>query len=179
MDLSQIKLQVQQIFKETIEAGKLGEENIIVLGCSSSEILGGVIGKAGSLEVGQAVVAAALEVAQELGIHLAVQCCEHLNRALVVSKKCATRYNLELVSVIPTPSAGGSASTAAFEQLADSVVVEHIKAHAAVDIGDTHIGMHVRHVGVPFRPSIKKVGAAHVTALTSRPKLIGGARAQY
>ena len=179
MDLNQIKEQVYQIFEETIQAGKLEAGNIIVLGCSSSEVLGEHIGKAGSLEVGQWIVENALAITNFHNLHLAVQCCEHLNRALVVSKACATAHNLDPVTVIPTPAAGGSAATAAFDSFENPVVVEHIKAHAAIDIGDTHIGMHVRHVAVPFRPTLKNVGLAHTTALTTRPKLIGGARAQY
>ncbi|MCL2854581.1 MAG: TIGR01440 family protein [Defluviitaleaceae bacterium] len=179
MDTNQITEQVDQIFKEVVQAGGLVRGDIIVLGCSSSEILGQHIGKAGSAEVGSAVASAAINAAEELGVFIAIQCCEHLNRALVVSKECAGMHNLEAVRVRPTPSAGGSCAAAAFQILKNAVVVEHIKAHAAMDIGDTHIGMHVRFVQVPFRPTIKKVGNAHVTALTSRPKLIGGERAQY
>ncbi|MCL2619743.1 MAG: TIGR01440 family protein [Defluviitaleaceae bacterium] len=179
MNLTEIKSQVEQVFKETIEAGELEHGDIIVLGCSSSEILGEHIGKAGSSEVGQAVISAVMDITSRLNLHIAVQCCEHLNRALVVTKSCAVVYNLEVVRVCPTPSAGGSCASVAYEMLPNAVVVEHIKAHAAVDIGDTHIGMHVKFVQVPFRPTIKRVGQAHVTALTSRPKLIGGTRAKY
>ena len=174
-----ISSQVYEILKEVIIAGKLTQGDIVVLGCSSSEILGGQIGKAGSEEVGQAVIAAALKAAQEFNIFLAVQACEHINRALIVEADCAKAHNLELVSVKPTLSAGGSCAYAAMAIFKNAVVAEHIKAHAGVDIGDTHIGMHVKFVQVPFRPTTKKVGKAHVTALTSRPKLIGGARAQY
>jgi len=174
-----IASQVREIFKEVITAGKLAAGDIVVLGCSTSEILGGQIGKAGSEETGQAVVAAALEAAREFDVFLAVQCCEHINRALVVEADCAKAYNLELVSVKPIPKAGGSCGFAAFKLFKNPVMAEHIKAHAGVDIGDTHIGMQIKFVQVPFRPSAKKVGEAHVTALTSRPKLIGGDRANY
>jgi uncharacterized protein (TIGR01440 family) len=177
--MTDIPSQVSEIFKEVIEAGKLSRGDIVVLGCSTSEILGGQIGKAGSLEIGQAVVSAALEAACEHGLFLAVQCCEHLNRTLVVEADCAKAYNLEVVGVRPTADAGGSCACNALALFNSPLVVEHIKAHAGVDIGDTCVGMHIKFVQVPFRPSIKKVGAAHVTALTSRPKLIGGPRANY
>jgi len=174
-----IKKQVSEIFNEVISAVKLSDGDIVALGCSTSEILGGVIGKAGSSEVGLAVVEGALEVCRKYNLYLAVQACEHINRALVVEKQCAKTYNLELVNVIPTPTAGGSCASAAYTIFDNAVVVEHITAQAGVDIGDTHIGMHIKFVQVPFRPTIKKVGEANITALTSRPKLIGGVRAVY
>jgi len=177
--MSEIKKQVQEIFEEVISAGKLEKGDIVALGCSTSEILGGQIGKAGSADTGKDVVAAAMQAASKHGVFLAVQACEHINRALVVEKACAKAYNLCQVHVLPSPAAGGSCASAAYEIFENAVVVEHINAHAGVDIGDTHIGMQVKFVQVPFRPTHKKVGQAHVTALTSRPKLIGGARAQY
>ena len=177
--MSEIQKQVTEILNELIAAGGLKKGDIIALGCSSSEVIGNQIGKAGSVEVGKELVAAVYEALKIHGIFLAVQGCEHINRALVVEKTCANAYNLEQVGVRPTAAAGGSCAAAAFEILEDAVVVEHIQAHAGVDIGDTHIGMQVKFVQVPFRPTHKKVGQAHVTALTSRPKLIGGARAQY
>ncbi|MDR2166919.1 MAG: TIGR01440 family protein [Clostridiales bacterium] len=177
--MQEIKEQVSGIFREVIEAAGLGRGEIIVLGCSTSEILGAKIGKGGSEEVGRAVVLAALEIARGNGLFLAVQACEHINRALVVEAECAAAYGLERVSVRPIPAAGGSCAAAAYEIFENPVVIEHIKAGAAVDIGDTHVGMHVKFVQVPFRPGIKRVGEAHVAALTSRPKLIGGERAKY
>jgi len=177
--MNEIKNQVTEIFREVIKEGKLEKGDIIVLGCSTSEILGAIIGKAGSADTGKDVVGAALEAVNMRGVFLAVQACEHINRALVVEKTCAKAYNLEQVNVRPIPAAGGSCAAAAYEIFENAVLVEHIQAHAGVDIGDTHIGMQVKFVQVPFRPTNKKVGHAHVTALTSRPKLIGGARAQY
>jgi len=179
MSIDAIKSQIGEIFREVITKGKLEAGDIIVLGCSTSEILGGAIGRAGSAEVGKEVVAAAMDVCRDFGVFLAVQACEHINRALVVEYDCAKVYNLEAVSVRPMPAAGGSCASAAYEIFENAVVAEHIIAHAGVDIGDTHIGMHIKFVQVPFRPAIKNVGKAHVTALTSRPKLIGGARAVY
>ncbi|MCA7025856.1 TIGR01440 family protein, partial [Stenotrophomonas acidaminiphila] len=107
------------------------------------------------------------------GTHLAVQGCEHVNRALVVERQVAEQFGLEIVSVHPTLHAGGSGQLAAFKFMQDPVEVEFIKAHAGLDIGDTAIGMHVKHVQVPIRPILREIGHAHVTALTSRPKLIG------
>ncbi|MCL2350175.1 MAG: DUF436 domain-containing protein, partial [Defluviitaleaceae bacterium] len=132
-----IENQIKDIFAEVIKAGGLGAGDIVVLGCSTSEILGGSIGKAGSSETGRAVVASAMEACRETGVFLAVQACEHINRALVVSAVCAKNYNLDIVRVVPAPSAGGSCAAAAFEMLDNAVVVEHITAHAGVDIGDT------------------------------------------
>lgn len=177
--IERVQDEVAAVFGEIIAEAGLGTGDIIVLGASSSEILGQHIGKAGSREVGSAVIKAALGVTVPLGIYLAVQCCEHLNRALVVESACAKAYNLELVSARPVPEAGGACAAAAYEAMQQPVLAEHIAAHAGIDIGDTSIGMHVRFVQVPFRPSVKKVGAAHVTALKSRPKLIGGIRANY
>ncbi|EAC9500649.1 TIGR01440 family protein, partial [Listeria monocytogenes] len=112
-------------------------------------------------------------------IHLAVQGCEHLNRALAVERKTAQLYHLEEVAVVPQLHAGGACSVAAFQLFDEPIEVEHIVAKAGIDIGDTAIGMHVKHVQIPIRPSIKTLGAAHVTALGSRPKYIGGPRAHY
>ena len=177
--MTDISKQVDAIFRELMAAEGLLPGEIVVLGCSTSEILGENIGKSGSLDIGHEVVSAAAAVCHDFGVFLAVQACEHINRALVVEAKCAQIHKLEIVNVKPTPAAGGACASAAAALFAQPVVVEHITAKAGVDIGDTHIGMHVKFVQVPFRPSAKKVGQAHVTALTWRPKLIGGARAQY
>ena len=120
-----------------------------------------------------------LAILDEKGIHLAVQGCEHVNRVLVGERQVAEQFGLEIVSVLPTLHAGGSGQLAAFKSMKDPVEVEFIKAHAGLDIGDTVIGMHVKNVQVPIRPLLREIGHAHVTALASRPKLIGGARAQY
>lgn len=170
---------VQTIVTEIITAGQLHTGDVFVLGCSTSEVMGGQIGKNSSKEVGEWIVAATLAVLQPKGIYLAVQGCEHLNRALVVEAQTATMYRLEEVAVVPQLHAGGACSVAAFAQFTHPVEVEKIVAKAGVDIGDTAIGMHVKHVQVPFRPSIKELGGAHITALTSRPKYIGGPRAHY
>ena len=178
-ELNEINIKIPEIFNELFNATNLKHKQIVVLGCSSSEILGKSIGKGGSYEIGAYVAEAALSVALRFGLFLAVQCCEHLNRALVVSAECAEIYGLEPVSVRPVHNAGGSCASAAYNLIDGAVVVEHILAHAGLDIGDTNIGMHVKFVQVPFRPSIKQIGEARVTALYHRPKLIGGLRAEY
>ena len=174
-----IKSQVQTIIAGLLDAHPLKKGSIFVLGCSSSEICGGHIGKDSSEEVGRAVFTAANELLTARGVFLACQCCEHLNRALVVAEECAERYGLEEVSVVPWVHGGGSLATAAYHGLEKPVVVEHIKAHAGMDIGGTLIGMHLRDVAVPVHPEQKTVGKAPVTAAYTRPKLIGGERARY
>ena len=167
------------IVEDVIEKANLKQGAIFVLGLSSSEVIGGQIGKESSQEIGEIIVKTILDILEKKGIHLAVQGCEHVNRALVVERQVAEQFGLEFVSVLPTLHAGGSGQLAAFKFTQDPVEVEFIKAHAGLDIGDTEIGMHVKHVQVPIRPVLREIGHAHVTALASRPKLIGGARAQY
>lgn len=174
-----VKETVQQIVDEVVTAGHLTSGDLFVLGCSTSEVMGGQIGKNSSAEVGEWIVSAVLSIVKPKGIFLAVQGCEHLNRALVVERAIADVHHFEEVAVVPQLHAGGACSVAAFHQFDQPIEVEHICAKAGIDIGDTAIGMHVKHVQVPFRPSIKELGGAHVTALTSRPKYIGGPRAHY
>ena len=179
MDKSRIKTETQQVIEDVLEKAGLREGSLFVLGLSSSEVLGGHIGKESSQDIGEIIVKTILDILEEKGIHLAVQGCEHVNRALVVERQVAEQFGLEIVSVLPTLHAGGSGQLAAFKFMKNPVEVEFIKAHAGLDIGDTAIGMHVKHVQVPIRPVLREIGHAHVTALASRPKLIGGARAQY
>ena len=179
MDLAKIGAETRQIVLDVLDKATLVEGDIFVLGLSSSEVVGGHIGQNSSLEVGQVIVKTILDVLEEKGIFLAVQGCEHLNRALVVERALADKKDLEIVNVLPTLHAGGSGQLAAFQYMKDPVEVEFIVAQAGLDIGDTAIGMHVKHVQIPIRPTLKELGAAHVTALASRPKLIGGARAAY
>ncbi|EGD37475.1 YwlG protein [Streptococcus sanguinis SK150] len=179
MDLAKIGSGTRQIVLDVLDKAALVEGDIFVLGLSSSEVVGGHIGQNSSLEVGQVIVKTILDILEEKGIFLAVQGCEHLNRALVVERALANKKDLEIVNVLPTLHAGGSGQLAAFQYMKDPVEVEFIVAQAGLDIGDTAIGMHVKHVQIPIRPILKQLGAAHVTALASRPKLIGGARAAY
>ena len=179
MDQGYLQKEVEEILEDVLTKASLHEGALFVLGLSSSEVIGGHIGKASSQEIGELIVKRILEILSARGIHLAVQGCEHVNRALVVEREVAIKNNLEIVSVLPTLHAGGSGQLAAFRYMKDPVEVEFIKADAGLDIGDTAIGMHIKHVQVPIRPVLRSIGQAHVTALASRPKLIGGARAQY
>lgn len=174
-----IKSEATSAIKELIEHSNLKPYDIIVVGCSSSEILGSKIGKGSSPETGKAVVEAILPILNDNKLFLAAQCCEHLNRALVVEREAAERYMYDEVCVRPMPKAGGSFATAAYDSMQDPVVVEHVRAKAGLDIGNTLIGMHLKDVAVPLRLEIKKIGEAYLNAAYTRPKLIGGVRAHY
>lgn len=149
----------------------------MVIGCSSSEIVGGNIGKNSSAEVGEAVFKTIHSILSQKGIYVAAQCCEHLNRAIIIEREAAIKD--DIVNVVPFAKAGGSFATAAYATLNDPVAVEHIKADAGIDIGDTLIGMHLRAVAVPVRIETRKIGEANVVCARTRPKLIGGERAHY
>ncbi|WP_081165232.1 TIGR01440 family protein [Lactococcus garvieae] len=179
MDLTQIKEDTKIIIEDVIEKTGVQAGQIFVLGLSSSEVNGGIIGKNSSAEIGEVIVTTIYEALNKRGVYLAVQACEHLNRALLIEQELADKKDLEVVSVIPQLHAGGSGQVAAYKLFKKPVEVEHIIAHAGLDIGDTAIGMHVKHVQIPIRPVLKELGGAHVTALKSRPKLIGGVRAAY
>ncbi len=178
MDFLQIQEQVRMVATELFDGIDL-KNKVVVLGCSSSEVMGAHIGKGSSAEAGRVIVGELLALIKEREAFLAVQCCEHLNRALVVERALADAHNLAIVSAVPALHAGGACAVAAFQNATSPVLVEHIAADVGIDIGDTFIGMHVRHVQIPFRPSIKEIGSAHVTCLRHRPKLIGGERAEY
>lgn len=178
-DINQLKTDLTTIVEEVITTANVDENDLFVLGCSTSEVVGGLIGKNSSQEVGMVIVETLRAILRPKNIHLAVQGCEHLNRALAVEHETARLYQLEEVAVVPQLHAGGACSVAAFQLFDEPIEVEHIVAKAGIDIGDTAIGMHVKHVQIPIRPSIKTLGAAHVTALGSRPKYIGGPRAHY
>lgn len=177
--LENIRKESNALLAELLSEAKLGRGDILVVGCSSSEIIGGRIGKASSPEAANAVLDGMLPTLRERGIFLAAQCCEHLNRALVVERECAEKYGLEIVSVVPVAKAGGSFATASYAAFKEPVVVEFVKAHAGIDIGGTLIGMHLRNVAVPVRVAQDTVGNARVLCARTRPKYIGGARAQY
>lgn len=179
LDLGAITAQARQAAAELLEVAKLEEGDLFVVGCSSSEIVGGQIGHASSLEAAQAVFTGIYPLLQERGIWLAAQCCEHLNRALILERGCARQYGYDPVCVVPQPKAGGSFATTAWRSFADPVAVEHIRAHAGLDIGGTLIGMHLRDVAVPVRLSLDHIGRAILLSARTRPKLIGGSRAVY
>ena len=177
--IDEIKEQTKAVFDELMEQAKLEEGDILVVGCSSSEIASHRIGSYSSAEIGEAVAQTFLNCCKEKKIYLAAQCCEHLNRAVVIEREAALKYGFEIVCVVPQPKAGGSAGTAAYKLFDDPVVVEFVKGHAGMDIGDTFIGMHLRHVAVPVRLEKDTIGSAHVTYARTRPKYIGGSRAVY
>ena len=170
MDLEQLKKDTKEILVDVLAKSRLHQGQILVLGMSSSEVAGGQIGKASNIDIAEAIVQALLDELNPRGIYLAVQGCE---------RELADKKELEIVNVLPSLHAGGAGQLAAFKYFKDPVEVEFITAQAGLDIGDTSVGMHVKHVQVPIRPVIRELGEAHVTALASRPKLIGGARALY
>ncbi len=171
--------QAQEAIDALLEVAKLEAEEIVIIGCSTSEVAGKRIGSSSSLEIARAIMEGLLPATQRDGLFMAVQCCEHLNRALVVEKKCAKKYFLEVVAAVPHEKAGGSLPTVAMNMFADPVLVETISGHAGIDIGDTFIGMHLKRVAVPVRLDIKNIGRAHLTFARTRPKYIGGERTCY
>jgi len=179
MNLDMITEDARLAVEELLERAVLHAGDLLVIGCSSSEIVGETIGHGSSFETAQAVFDAIYPILKKKGIYLAAQCCEHLNRALIIERACADKYGLEPVCVIPQPKAGGSFATTAWDRFDDPVAVEHIRAHAGLDIGGTLIGMHLRDVAVPVRLSVDHIGSAILLAARTRPKFIGGIRAKY
>lgn len=177
--LETLKKQAYDAAKEILEIGRCKAGDLFVVGCSTSEVLGDKIGTASSPETAQAVFAGIYQAVQEKQVYLAAQCCEHLNRALILEEEAARKFGYEEVNVVPQPKAGGSFATAAYHAFAHPTAVEHIKASAGMDIGDTLIGMHLRDVAVPVRISQKQIGCAHVVCARTRAKFIGGVRAIY
>ena len=171
--------QARQAVTELLERARLEPGDIFVVGCSSSEVGGHRIGSDSSPEVAQAILDGIYPILKEKCIYLAAQCCEHLNRAIVLEKEAARTYGLAPVNVVPQPKAGGSFAAAAYKAFSHPVMVEHVKAAAGIDIGGTLIGMHLREVAVPTRLSIKQIGEANIICARTRPKFIGGQRAHY
>ena len=174
---SSIYEQTCAAISELCEKAKLKAGNIVVVGCSTSEVIGSKIGTNSSPEVAAEIFAALHDYAQSKGIYLAIQCCEHLNRA-IITERSAVPFT-EPVNVMPQPKAGGSLATKAYGSLSDPVAVEEIKADAGLDIGLTLIGMHLKKVAVPVRLENNRIGEAIVVAARTRPKFVGGARAAY
>lgn len=179
MDYTQLTAQARQATEELLEAAHLETGDIFVVGCSSSEIMGGHIGHDSSMEAAAAVLAGVLPPLQEQGVYLAAQCCEHLNRAIVLEREAAKAYGCQIVAAIPQPHAGGSWATSCWRAFKDPVLVEEIRAAAGMDIGGTLIGMHLRRVAVPVRLSLDHIGQAILLCARTRPPFIGGARAVY
>lgn len=177
MELSELTAQARKATEELLEAAHLETDDVFVVGCSSSEIRGGRIGHDSSMEVAAAVLAGVLPPLQEQGVYLAAQCCEHLNRAIIIEREAVP--GADIVNVVPQPKAGGSFATAAYHAFRDPVAVESIRADAGLDIGGTLIGMHLKQVAVPVRLQLDHIGSAILLAARVRPKFIGGVRAVY
>lgn len=175
----QLSQEVKQVLRDLLAEMPMTDKHVLVFGVSTSEVAGQRIGSHGSDEIAAALFAGIKEVQAEAGFHLAFQCCEHLNRALVVERETMERFGWTEVTVVPVRHAGGAMASYAFRHMKDAVMVETIKADAGVDIGNTLIGMHLKPVAVPVRPTQRTIGQAHVTMAKTRPKLIGGARAVY
>ena len=175
--LETIKNEAKTAAEEIISAAGLKKGQILVVGCSSSEVSGEKIGTYSSVDVAKAVFDGIYQVANEQGIFVAAQCCEHLNRAIIIERAAVPNY--DIVNVVPQPKAGGSFATTAYNEFDDPVAVEEIKADAGLDIGGTLIGMHLKKVAVPVRLSLKSIGKALLLAARTRPKYIGGERAHY
>ena len=177
--LEMITEQARNVVTDLLEQADLKPGSLFVVGCSSSEIVGKQIGKGSSMEAARAVFDGIYPILQERGIDLAVQCCEHLNRALILEREAAEKRGYEIVNVMPQPHAGGSFAANAWYAFQDPVAVEAVRAEAGIDIGGTLIGMHLRHVAVPVRTREKRIGEAMVLCAKTRPKFIGGPRAVY
>jgi len=179
MELKEITLQARDAATELIERSGIKKGQIMVIGCSTSEIQGYDLGSHSGPEVGKAVLEGILPVAKEHGVYLAAQCCEHINRAIIIEEEAMEKYRLEQVNAVPQPKAGGSFATALYGALESPVAVEDVKAHAGLDIGGVLIGMHLKEVAVPMRLKAKHIGNALVIAARTRPKFTGGERAVY
>ncbi len=175
----EITAQARQAVTELLDQAGLKPGQLLVIGCSSSEMVGRRIGKGSSMEAAKAAFSGIYPVLQERGIRLAVQCCEHLNRALIVERETAERFGFEIVNVVPQPHAGGSFAVTAYAAFTEPVAVETVVADAGLDIGGTLIGMHLRRVAVPVRLTLDRIGEARILCARTRPKYIGGARAAY
>lgn len=176
---AQVKREVEDAVAYLAAQGHLAPGSLVVLGCSTSEVCGGRIGKNSDQEMGKTLAEAFLSACAAHGLAGCVQCCEHLNRALVIERAQAELRGLEIVMAVPYPKAGGSCGAAYYRMLRDPVLVESVLADAGIDIGDTLIGMHLRRVAVPLRAPFNAVGHANLVMAYARPKLIGGARARY
>ena len=169
--------QTKAVIEELAQKANLKPGNIIVVGCSTSEVLGAKIGTNSNPDTAKEIFDALHDYVKANGLYLAIQCCEHLNRAIIVERAavpCA-----EAVNVVPQPKAGGSLATQAYAGFSDPIAVEEIKADAGIDIGLTLIGMHLKKVAVPVRLENNRIGEALIVAARTRPKFIGGVRAVY
>lgn len=177
--IDKISEDARSVISELLEKAQLSSGDVFVLGCSSSEICGNKIGTASSEEAAKALYDVLMPELKSRGVYLAAQCCEHLNRALVVERAVALRQGLDIVNVVPHAHAGGASATLAYSLFDDPVMVENIKADAGMDVGGTLIGMHLRATAVPVKTATRTIGEAIVICARTRPKFIGGERAMY
>ncbi len=179
MELETVTAAARAAAEELLDRSKIKAGEILIVGCSTSEVVGFAPGTHSGPEIGKAILDGILPLCRERGVFLAAQCCEHLNRAVILERAAAEKYGYEIVNAVPQPKAGGSFATALYAAIADPVVVEHIKAHVGLDIGGVLIGMHLKEVAVPVRLEHRHIGEAVVLAGRTRPKCIGGERTHY
>ena len=172
-----VREQCAKATEELVKIAGLKAGDVLVIGCSTSEVVGSKIGTNSDPDTAEQIFEGIYSVLKPLSIYIAVQCCEHLNRA-IVTERAAVPY-AERVNAVPQKKAGGSLATVAYSRLENPVVLEEIKADAGMDIGSTLIGMHLKKVAVPVRLSINKIGEASLVCARVRPKFIGGERAVY
>lgn len=177
----EITASAQNAVSELLATAAVSAGEIFIIGCSSSEVCGSKIGTGSSVEAAAAVFEGVYPLLKEKGIYLAAQCCEHLNRAVIIEREAAKKYHLPPVNVVPQPKAGGSFGTICYKNFENPVAVESLMSSAAagIDIGGTLIGMHLRPVAVPVRLSVSQIGEARIICARTRPKFIGGSRAVY
>ena len=175
--LAQVKEESANAARQLAETARLHKGQIVVVGCSTSEVVGHNVGSWSTPEVANAIFEGLNSVFAPMGVYIAAQCCEHLNRALIVEHEAVP--NGEIVNVMPQPKAGSSFATAAYHSFRHPVALEEIKADAGLDIGGTLIGMHLKKVAVPVRLQQNHIGQAILLAARVRPKFIGGERAIY
>lgn len=171
--------QAKAAAEEIIETASLKKGDTLVIGCSTSEVLGGRIGTVRSPETAEEIYKGITDAIGDKGVFVAAQCCEHLNRAIITERENAEKHGWEIVWAVPYPHAGGSFATVTYRHLKDPVAVEEIRSEAGIDIGSTLIGMHLKRVAVPVRLQNNRIGEANITAARTRPKYIGGERAKY
>ena len=177
--LDKVKADVTAVLDELLEKANLSKGDVLVLGCTTSEVCGKTIGTASSADVAEVIYDVLMPELRTRGIYLAAQCCEHLNRALVVEREVAKAQGLDIVNVIPHAHAGGASATRAYAVFSDPVMVETVRADAGIDIGGTLIGMHLKATAVPVKTAVRTIGDAVVICARTRPKFIGGERAIY
>ena len=175
----EITEKARSIVADVLEQSRLKSEDIFLVGCSTSTVFGEAYGSSSNMDIARALFEGIYPELKKRGIYLAVQCCEHLNRAIIIPEKAAEKLRLDIVNVVPWPKAGGSFATVAYKSLERPVAVEHIRADAGMDIGGVLIGMHLREVAVPLNLKDNMIGKSHITAARTRPKFIGGERAHY